>query len=190
MTDIIIDGRKETTFDFGVTIEGIAENSANVRIVIENKVGYEFSINCKKLKENNKWRAIIPPLHNLEKYNKYRLEVIAENYYFCPANGNVIVNVSPVVSVESFVSKSKPTVSTTMSVNTVVVPKPLKEFHNISDTNKSVLISKCETSSVVFGKISKLFSMMNEKKNIDTKSLFKIIENVKKHLSSIEDIIT
>jgi hypothetical protein len=116
-TNIIrINPNKPSTLEFEVTISGLENIAPTVRFVILNvQDGCDFSMKCKKL-DGAVWSVAIPVLPKSKQSScKFCVEVIVEEYYFKPAEGEIEFISEPDVS---FKSKSgpKPTVTTSFVV--------------------------------------------------------------------------
>ena len=107
---------KASTLEFDVMISGLENIIPIVRFVVQNvKDDVDWVVKCSKL-EGSKWQASFPAFDSLKLNTcKFYVEVIVDEYYFTPANGEIIFINSPDVS---FKPKAgiKPSVTTSFTV--------------------------------------------------------------------------
>lgn len=111
MTTISINPSKSSTFEFDVSVQGVAQdNPPSVRFIIEDVFeGCDVSINCSKVR-GSKWAVDLPSdLKLTEDSYKFRLEVVVNEYYFEPAEGTIEIVKEPDVQ---FTEDVKPVVTT------------------------------------------------------------------------------
>lgn len=124
---IRINPTKASTLEFDVTISGLENITPNVRFVIEKANDtIDWMTTCSKL-EGSQWQASFPAFKNFKLTScKFRVEVIVDEYYFCPANGIIEFVNAPDVSFKS--KTNKPSVSASFKVKQEDEPvKPKKE---------------------------------------------------------------
>jgi len=115
---------KASTLEFDVTVSGLENITPTVRFVIENASdGIDWVVNCSKL-EGSKWQASFPAFKDFKLNTcKFCVEVIVDEYFFKPAEGEIIFINSPDVS---FTPKVGPKPSVTTSFTVKQDDKPVK----------------------------------------------------------------
>jgi hypothetical protein len=112
--NIQINPKKSSELEFDVVISGIdATNIPVVRFVI-SAGDCDYSFKCGKIEgEKSKWIAKMPPLSHIKTETApFRVEVIIDDYYFEPAEGEITFITAPEVK---FTSKNTPKPSVTAS---------------------------------------------------------------------------
>lgn len=107
---------KASTLEFDVMVSGLEGILPIVRFVVQNvQDDVDWVVKCAKL-DGSKWQASFPAFEGLKLNTcKFCVEVIVDEYYFTPANGEIIFINAPDVS---FKPKAglKPTVTTSFTV--------------------------------------------------------------------------
>ncbi|PPD55679.1 MAG: hypothetical protein CTY12_00035 [Methylotenera sp.] len=125
---IKLNPNKASTLEFDVTVSGLDGAPPTVRFVIHEMLsGVDWTVNCSKI-EKNRWQASFPAFKNMElDKNNFSVEVIVDEYFFKPAEGEIVFINAPDVSFDKPKS-NKPTVSASFTVkqDEEVVEKPKK----------------------------------------------------------------
>jgi hypothetical protein len=100
---VSINHTKENIIEFDISIEGIETKDISVRFIIDAK-NMNIGFDAKK-KKGDTWTVKIPAITVLEKtaYN-FKIEVIADGYYFQPMDG--VINVVGSAELYSTVPKN------------------------------------------------------------------------------------
>lgn len=131
---IKLNPNKSSTLEFDVTVSGLDGAPPTVRFVIhEMLAGVDWTVKCSKI-EKNRWQASFPTFKNMElDRNNFSVEVIVDEYFFKPAEGEIVFINTPDVSFDKPKS-NKPTVSASFTVKQDEEPekpkkakKPVKE---------------------------------------------------------------
>ena len=125
---IQINPKKPSELEFEVLIQGIDKsNIPAVRFVVMSDTG-DLSFNCVKVEgEKDKWLAKIPALSHIKTdAAQFRVEVIVDDYFFTPAEGEITFITTPKVK---FAAKNtpKPTVTASFTVKQSEDEKPEPE---------------------------------------------------------------
>lgn len=131
MTTINITPSKPSDVEFDLSIQGLdINNQVSVRLVILNLYkDIDLSIHCTRGKDS-KWLAIIPPgiPYGSNSY-KFKIEVVVNEYYFEPADGEINIVLEPVerrpvisATFETVAPVEKPTTTVTETIVDVVQP--------------------------------------------------------------------
>lgn len=128
MTDktvIKINPTKPSKLDFDVTISGLDDIKPKVRFVICDAMkGVDWAVACTHL-EDDRWSAALPVLTGVVATSlNFRVEVIADEYFFTPARGQITLMTVKDVEFES--KTKKPSVSASFSVSQEDTPTPKK----------------------------------------------------------------
>lgn len=123
---IKLNPNKASTVDFEVTLSGVDGMVPTVRFVIQNVLdGVDWAVQCTKL-DKTKWQASFPAFKGVELDSaKFAVEVIVDEYYFKPAEGEVHFVNAPDVSFKPS-SGTKPTVTASFTVKQEPEEKPKK----------------------------------------------------------------
>lgn len=125
---IKLNPNKASTLEFDVTVSGLDGAPPTVRFVIhEMLTGVDWTVKCSKI-EKNKWQASFPAFKNMElDRNNFSVEVIVDEYFFKPAEGEIVFINAPDVSFDK-PKTNKPSVSASFTVKQEdeVVEKPKK----------------------------------------------------------------
>lgn len=124
---IKLNPNKSSTLEFDVTVSGLDGAPPTVRFVIhEMLAGVDWTVSCSKI-EKNRWQASFPAFKNMElDRNNFSVEVIVDEYFFKPAEGEIVFINTPDVSFDK-PKTNKPTVSASFTVKQdEVVEKPKK----------------------------------------------------------------
>lgn len=124
-TVIKINPQKPSKLEFDVVISGLEDTTPKVRFVLcDVRDGLDWVAHCTSVGDN-RWAANLPVLKGLKstQYN-FRVEVVAEEYFFTPAYGEIsLVTIKDV----DFAQKTKkPTVSASFDVTQEDSPPPKK----------------------------------------------------------------
>lgn len=125
---IRLNPNKASTLEFEVMVSGLENITPIVKFVIQNaKDNIDWVVKCKKL-EGSKWEASFPAFKNfkLDKCN-FCVEVIVDEYWFCPADGIIEFITAPDVSFKSKTGSNKPSVTTSFTVKQLDEPIKSKE---------------------------------------------------------------
>lgn len=120
---------KPSTLEFDVMISGLDKVVPTVRFVIENASdGIDWVVKCSKL-EGTQWQASFPAFKDFKLTTcKFCVEVVVDEYFFKPAEGEIIFINTPDVSFKPKIG-DKPSVSTSFTVkqeDEVLKPKKKK----------------------------------------------------------------
>jgi hypothetical protein len=117
--NIQINPNKSTELEFDVIIQGIEDaNLPIVRFVIVSAIDdCDYSFKCSKVEgEKSKWLARMPAFPQFKvNTSKFRVEVIVDEYFFVPAEGEITFITAPEVKFKSK-NTPKPTVTTSFTV--------------------------------------------------------------------------
>lgn len=107
---------KPSKLEFDVMVSGLDGAPPTVRFVVQQiKDGLDWVVSCKKL-EGSKWEASFPAFTNIELEScKFCVEVIVDEYFFTPAQGEISFIGTPDVSFNKQ-TITKPTVTTSFVV--------------------------------------------------------------------------
>lgn len=187
---LTINNEKESDFEFDVSIQGVPANEATVRFVLEGAGGYDMTINCVH-SANNKWLAHIPVLRMDEAADKFRVEVIAGGYYFCPSQGSVKIVSSPRVKVAEMVQRMDDVktvkVSASMAAHAIEPPKTLLVMESLNASARDGVFKRCRAAAQIFTRAAGLLQIpVAEQRKISAKTLVEILEAVKKAVHMVE----
>lgn len=126
--NIQINPNKSSELEFDVIVQGVEDitNIPMVRFVIVSAIDdCDYSFNCSKIEgEKTKWIARMPAFPQFKLNTaKFRVEVIIDEYFFTPAEGEITFITSPKVE---FTAKNtpKPSVTTSFTVKQSDDEKP------------------------------------------------------------------
>lgn len=125
-TTIKINPQKPSNLEFDVVISGLDDVTPKVRFVLcDVKDGLDWVAHCTSVGDN-RWAASLPALKGIKSTPlNFRVEVVAEEYFFTPAYGQVVL--VTVKDVDFDTKAKKPKVSASFNVsqpttNTDTVP--------------------------------------------------------------------
>lgn len=108
---IKISPNKQSIIEFDVAITGLDKVVPTVRFVLRDINGMDCMVKCSKVKDST-WTATIPALNTKLTSGKFWIEVIIDEYYFKPIEGNIEFVNAPEVSLKD--DKKKPSVVATI----------------------------------------------------------------------------
>ena len=176
--------------DFDVNIEGLSADVINVRFVIEAE-DVDLTFHCKKM-EGDKWGVAVPPVEMIQTTAyPFRIEVVAEGYFFTPMRGMVNVVRSP----EVYTSAPKHVIEPPK--NTTTQPERVTPVNHMGEGEKKVEKKvekvlpkkKIDIKRIVDEAVKKPVVKKVEKKPV-VKKVKKVVEKkVEKKLEKIIPII-
>lgn len=115
-TTIKINPTKPSKLEFDVTITGLDDIKPKVRFVLcKVHDGVDWVVSCTSV-DGDRWAAHLPALGDVKANTlQFRVEVIADEYFFTPARGEV--SLVAVKDVEFASKTKKPSVSASFSVS-------------------------------------------------------------------------
>ena len=131
---IKLNPNKSSTLEFDVTVSGLDGAPPIVRFVIHEMLdGVDWTVKCSKV-EKNRWKASFPAFKNMElDRNTFSVEVIVDEYFFKPAEGEIVFINTPDVSFDKPKS-NRPSVSASFTVKQdEEVEKPKKTKKTVKE---------------------------------------------------------
>lgn len=102
MSAIAINFVTGQSVQFDVSIEGLDDNTPDVRFVISGAtVGYDVTLPCEHV-DDNTWVVEVPKLPVKKAATlSFKIEIVVDGYYFVPAKGEIKATTGPTVSVKN-----------------------------------------------------------------------------------------
>lgn len=135
-----INPSKPSTLEFEVKISGVDKIDPQVRFVVHSiKDGIDWSVKCKKGK-GSKWIASFPTLTDVElKTCKFSVEVVVDEYFFVPAEGELEFINSPDISFGKQ-RTDKPIVTTSFQKQDEDIKEAVEDILEDNDPTNALLV--------------------------------------------------